>query len=36
MNPKHELIFNTTKEAYIVEKELHLEPHFHPGALDSI
>lgn len=35
MNPKDEMIFNTTKEAYIVEKEWHLQLHFHPGALDN-
>lgn len=30
------MIFNTTKEAYIAEKEWHLQPHFHPGALDNL
>lgn len=36
MNPKDEMIFNTAKEAYIVEKEWHLQPHFLLGALDNI
>lgn len=35
MNPKDEMIFNTIKEAYIVETEWHLQPHFHTGALDN-